>query len=53
MPTCAEVDCDDVAAVRIHDPRGPDRTVCTAHGRVLAQQQGVVAVPVEGVENWQ
>ena len=53
MPTCAEAGCDEEAAVRIHDPRGPDRSVCTAHGRSLAQQQGVVAVPLEDVEDWQ
>jgi len=53
MPICAEADCDDEAAVRIHDPRGPDRNVCTAHARALAQQEGVVAVPMDDVEDWQ
>lgn len=53
MQTCAEARCEEAAAVRVHDPRGPDRTVCTAHGRALAQQEGVVAVPLEGVEDWQ
>lgn len=52
MATCAEADCDGEAAVRIHDPRGPDRDVCTGHARVLAQREGVVAVPLDGVEDW-
>jgi hypothetical protein len=53
MSTCAEANCDEDAAVRIHDPRGPDRNVCTAHGRSFSQQDGVVAVPLNDVEDWQ
>ncbi len=53
MPTCAEAGGDEDAAVRIHDPRGPDRSVFTAHARALAQHQGVVAVPFEDVDDWQ
>ena len=52
MPTCAEAGCDEDATVRIHDPRGPDRSVCTAHARALAQQEGVVAVPLEGADDF-
>jgi hypothetical protein len=47
---CAEDGCDRPAAVRIHDPRGPDRDVCTACARSLSQQEGVVAAPIEGAE---
>lgn len=44
---CAEDGCDRRAAVRVHDPRGPDRDVCVAHARGLSQREGVVAAPIE------
>jgi len=47
---CAEDGCDRPAAVRVHDPRGPDRDVCLPHGRSLAQRPGVVAAPIEDSE---
>ncbi|MFC5366132.1 hypothetical protein [Salinirubrum litoreum] len=50
MATCAEADCEDEAAVRVYVPWAEDREVCTAHARVLVQQDGVVAEPLEGVE---
>ncbi|MFB6105115.1 MAG: hypothetical protein ABEJ57_08585 [Halobacteriaceae archaeon] len=43
---CAEPDCDRVATVKLYDPRGPDRVVCTAHARAIATRDGVVADPL-------
>lgn len=51
--SCSEEDCDRPAAVRLYIPWAEDRDVCTAHGRALVQQQGVVAVPLEdGPDEW-
>ncbi len=51
---CAEEDCDRPAAVRLFVPWADDRDVCTAHGRALVQQPGVVAMPLEdGPDEWQ
>lgn len=51
--TCTEDDCDTVAAVRLYIPWAEDRAVCTAHARVLAQQDGVVAVPLDdAADDW-
>ncbi|WP_227354718.1 hypothetical protein [Haladaptatus salinisoli] len=47
---CAENDCENEAAVRLHVPWAENREVCTAHARVLARQDGVVAEPLEDVE---
>jgi hypothetical protein len=49
-PTCDEGGCGRPAAVRLHVPWSDDRTVCTAHARVLARPDGVVAEPIEGAE---
>jgi hypothetical protein len=50
---CAEDGCERPAAVRLHDPRGPDREVCLPHARSLSQQQGVVAQPLEdAADEW-
>lgn len=50
---CAEADCERPAAVRIHDPRGDNRTVCVAHARGLSQHDGVVAAPLfEAADEW-
>lgn len=49
-PACDEAGCDRPAAVRLHVPWGDDRAVCTAHARVLARPDGVVAEPIEGAE---
>jgi len=51
MGTCTEADCDRPAAVVIHVPWAEDRTVCAAHARSLASQDGVVAEPLEDVED--
>lgn len=48
--TCDESGCGRPAAVRLHIPWDDDRTVCTAHARVLARPDGVVAEPIEGAE---
>jgi hypothetical protein len=50
MAECAEEGCEREAAVRLHVPWDADRDVCTAHGRSLVQQDGVVAEPLEGAE---
>lgn len=47
---CAEPDCDNDATVHLHDPRGEDRVVCTAHARALATQDGVVAHPIDDTD---
>lgn len=47
---CAEDGRSRSAAVRIRDPRAPDRDVCLPHARSLAQGEGVVAAPIEGAE---
>ncbi|MDX5986821.1 MULTISPECIES: hypothetical protein [Haloferax] len=53
MAECSESDCENVAAVRLYIPWDADRNVCTAHARTLAQQDGVVAEPLDGAaENW-
>lgn len=50
MTDCAEDGCEREAAVRLRIPLADDRTVCTGHARALAQQDGVVAEPLEGVD---
>lgn len=47
---CTENDCERPAAVRLHIPWDENRKVCTAHARVLVQQEGIVAEPLEEVE---
>jgi len=44
---CAEEECDREAAVELHIPWAANRAVCAAHARVIAQQDGVVADPME------
>jgi hypothetical protein len=51
MDQCAEDGCDRPAAVRVYVPWEADRNVCTAHGRAIARQDGVVAEPLEGAED--
>jgi len=50
MTDCTEDDCDRRAAVRLHVPWAENRAVCTAHARVAARQDGVVAEPLDGTE---
>ncbi|SDM41037.1 hypothetical protein SAMN04487949_1567 [Halogranum gelatinilyticum] len=50
MAECSESGCDREAAVRLYIPWAEDREVCTAHGRALVQQDGVVAEVLEGAE---
>lgn len=53
MTTCAETECEEPAAVRLHVPWDANREVCTAHARALVQQEGVVAEPLEdAAEEW-
>jgi hypothetical protein len=50
---CTEDGCAERAAVRLYVPWDEDRNVCTAHARVLAQRDGVVAEPLDGAaEDW-
>lgn len=49
---CAEEGCERPAAVRLHIPWDENREVCTAHARVLARRDGIVAEPLEDVEEW-
>lgn len=49
---CTEEDCGRPAAVRLHVPWDENRVVCTAHARVLARKDGIVAEPLEDVEEW-
>lgn len=49
---CAEEGCERPAAVRLHVPWAENREVCTAHARVLARKDGIVAEPLEDVEEW-
>jgi hypothetical protein len=53
MTQCAESDCENRVAVRLHIPWTENKDVCTAHARVLVQQDGVVAEPLEEArEDW-
>ncbi|MFC4450313.1 hypothetical protein [Halorussus aquaticus] len=52
MAECAESDCSEPATVRLHVPWAENREVCAAHARVLAQQDGVVADPIAGDDEW-
>ncbi len=49
---CAEEGCERPAAVRLHVPWAENREVCTAHARVLARKDGIVAEPLEEVDEW-
>lgn len=50
MSTCAEQGCSREATVRLHVPWAGERDVCAAHARVLVQQEGVVAEPLESFD---
>lgn len=39
---CAESDCGQPVAVRLHIPGEENRLVCIDHGRARAQEAGVV-----------
>lgn len=52
MPTCTQPDCEADAAVVLYVPWAEDRPVCAAHGRVLVQQEGVVATPIDDAPEW-
>ncbi|MFB6219759.1 MAG: hypothetical protein ABEH77_11415 [Halobacteriaceae archaeon] len=47
---CAEEGCEREAAVELHIPWAQNRLVCAGHARVIAQQDGVVADPLEGAD---
>lgn len=51
MVDCSEGDCDRRGAVRLHVPWADNRIVCTAHARVAARQDGVVAEPLDDTES--
>ncbi len=50
MAECAEPGCDREAAVRVYVPWEEDRDVCAPHARSIAQQDGVVAEPVDDAD---
>ena len=50
MENCSEDGCENPAAVRLYIPWADDRDVCTAHGRALVQQDGVVAEPLDSID---
>lgn len=50
MDACAEPGCDREVAVLLRIPWDDDRAVCTGHARSMAQQEGVVAEPLEGAD---
>jgi hypothetical protein len=50
MADCEEDGCGRAAAVLVCIPWDADREVCTGHARSLAQQDGVVAEPLEGAD---
>lgn len=50
MAECSEDGCENPAAVHLYIPWDDDRDVCTAHGRALVQQDGVVAEVLDGAE---
>ena len=47
---CTEEGCSEAAAVRLHIPRAENRVVCTGHARTYAQQDGIVADPLESAD---
>lgn len=48
---CAIEGCARNTAVRLAIPWAGERDVCTAHARVWAQKEGVVAMPLDGQED--
>lgn len=48
---CAEEDCSEPAAVRLHVPWDENREVCTAHARAQAQTDGIVAEPLDDADS--
>jgi len=51
MSVCAEDDCEEAAAVRLHVPWADTRAVCPAHARPIARKDGVVAEPLPDSED--
>lgn len=51
MTECAEPGCEREAAVRVYVPWEADRDVCAPHARSIAQQDGVVAEPVDDADD--
>ena len=47
---CTEEGCSEAAAVRLHIPWAENRVACTGHARAYAQQDGVVAGPLESAD---
>ncbi|WP_185715645.1 hypothetical protein [Halocatena pleomorpha] len=48
--SCDVSECENSTAVRLYIPWADTRAVCPAHARALAQQDGVVAEPLDGTE---
>ncbi len=53
MQPCEHTGCDQLATVILHIPWDASREVCQAHARVLVQQDGVVAEPIDDMtDQW-
>lgn len=53
MVECAVAECEEEAAVRLHEPGAENQEVCVGHARALARREGVVAEPLEdAAEEW-
>jgi hypothetical protein len=50
MAECVEADCEREGAVRLRIPWTENKVVCTAHARVIARKDGVVAEPLEDAD---
>lgn len=54
MTECTENGCTEPAGVKLRIPWAADRAVCPAHARVIAQQDGIVAEPLDdAADHWQ
>lgn len=47
---CAVENCESEATVELHVPWDDNRLVCSAHARVQARDDGIVADPLDGDE---
>jgi len=47
---CAEEGCESEATFELHVPWEDNRHVCAGHARVLGQQDGIVADPMESAD---
>lgn len=48
---CEHEGCDSEAALELHIPWKENELVCAGHGRVRAQEEGVVAEPMDNADD--